>query len=482
MAKNAKEPFIHDHATLPDDSALLAPPRARGLAPLTPLTLFVCTYVAKLGGLRVSFIDLTRAMCVNPHGCLLAVNSNYGHACQPGHEALLKTPKPPAPRQVPTRGRARKVQGDGLCFNSAVEPIISIALEGIAPDKVYKVKCFPSTGETQVPGVILPDLSDGHAVLEAFVAYLNELGVNVPVPGALPVLGAPGALPALEQLAPIHPPVVILREQPKMLNYKFRVVRSCPRLLVNLRALTSFMRQLETAKAIENVPLTPRQAALLAAWPGAPLPPFLVRETKPPTDDVKVTFRFRGANRAPRINIFQEGKINILGADSAESAEQIYAFFERLFSSHWADFTCLQPRRDVDRRNRAAAAAEKLTAAAERLADVASGVARVAGAAAKKLTDMAAAGVAAAAADASSLEGDVAALPPTDQGVRVGGELADLDADTATDWLAELEAAAAHAEAAAAHADATARLSPSLLADLDCWGDSDDGDNDGDDD
>jgi hypothetical protein len=79
-------------------------------------------------------------------------------------------------------------------------------------------------------------------------------------------------------------------------------------------------------------------------------PPFIIRETKPPTDDVKMSFRFTGKDRFPRVNVFQEGKINILGADTFIAAEKIYHYFEQLFTANWPALVCLQPRRDNERR------------------------------------------------------------------------------------------------------------------------------------
>lgn len=286
---------------------LLTPPEG---AAFTNLTLFVCTYVAELSGLRIGFAELTRLLCRDPQGCLLAVNSNFGHAAQRGFERHIKAPRPPRVRQGPTRGRARKVQGDGTCFNSAVEPVI--ALPGSPPDKVYYVKCFSTTGVTQVPGVVRPDLSDGHEVLVAFVGYLNALNLE-------------------------NGPVAIEGERPKMLNYKFQLRRSSPRLLVSLHGLCTVLLALEAARAVEGGP----------SCEGVPSPPYAIRETKQPTDDVKVSFRFRCAERAPRVNIFQEGKVNILGADSQESAQRIYDYFERLFAALWPALVCLQPERDV---------------------------------------------------------------------------------------------------------------------------------------
>ena len=44
-------------------------------------------------------------------------------------------------------------------------------------------------------------------------------------------------------------------------------------------------------------------------------------------------------------------------ADSAESARNIYEFFVQLFTANWAKLVCLQPRRDLERRQAARAAA-----------------------------------------------------------------------------------------------------------------------------
>jgi hypothetical protein len=312
---NAKETYLLHHKIL-EDSVLLAMP-AHGT--LTPLTLFVCTYVAKLGNLHCNFVDLTAQLCERPHGVLVAINSNYGHACQPTYEHLVKAPKVALARKTPLRGHVRKVQGDGTCFNSAVEPILKISHPGISDEKIYKLKCFPSTGETQIPGVICADLSDGRAVLHAFVEYLNELKVG-------DIDAATGERKVIE----------IVTEQPKMLNYKFRIIRSCPRLLINIRALADYMSVLE------------RGHMMPAGWVLIDTP-YPIRETKPPTDDVKVSFRFKADTRSPRINIFQEGKINILGAESIESAQRIYEFFVNLFETNWAALISLQPRKDAER-------------------------------------------------------------------------------------------------------------------------------------
>jgi len=312
-------------ARLDDADLMRSPPGG----PLTPPTLFVCTYVALLTPRPEGLEALTQRLCAAPHGCLLAVNTNFGHNSQPGYEYLIKHPKPPPT----TRARPRKPQGDGTCFNNAVEPAIvadRILLPALPARKThYNMKYFPSTGQTQIPGVVLPDLADGRAALAAFVAYMAEIGA----------------------------PVDIVSQQPKMLNYKFQVVVTHFRALVNLRALAVLMAALEAASAIEGQTLSPAKAAALrvALAPfgerfAAVAPPFMVRETKPPADDGKVSFRFLSPDtpRSPRINIFQSGKIDILGAESDTSVRRIYDYFWQLFRDNWADFVCLRPRPDAE--------------------------------------------------------------------------------------------------------------------------------------
>lgn len=347
-----KETYDINHKTASDDALLMLP----DAGPLTPSNLFVCTYGAKLGNLKIDFIKLTKIMCENPSDCLLAVNGNFGHAAQRGYERYIKTTKPPAKKNIIARGRPRKAQGDVTCFNSAVEPVIRINHPGIKAGKVYKVKCFPTTGETQIPGVVCPDLSDGQQVLDVFVEYLNKLGVPLnesPADAAASVDAAADAASAASVAAPDSAadaayPVYIHSQQPKMMNYKFRIIRRSPRILINLRALTEYMRILESTKAtIHNSEGITTDT--FRNWPALVLPPFNIRETKPPTDDVKVSFKFQTETGRPRINIFQEGKINILGAKSFESADAIYQYFTNLFTANWSRLICLQPRRDCER-------------------------------------------------------------------------------------------------------------------------------------
>jgi len=184
------------------------------------------------------------------------------------------------------------------------------------PDKFYYIKCFPTTGETQIPGVIKSDFSDGHQVLVTFINYLNDLNIGLK-----------------NEDDDFHKKIYIEREGPKMLNYKFKLNRENNRILINLINISEFLIILEQKMDVED-------------WTRVDLP-FEIKEIKSPVDDIKVSFRFQTSiRRAPRINIFQEGKINILGAESIDSAKLIYIFLTDVFKFNWIKLINLKPEKD----------------------------------------------------------------------------------------------------------------------------------------
>lgn len=321
----------------PRDAA--APPTAPAV-PLTPMALFVYTYEGTLSNLRVPVDELTARVAArlqataNAEEGIGAVNSNYGHYAQPGYERYLKLPgQRRAPRRPPPAGRRpRKLQGDGTCFNSAIEPVMVTDHPGIPAtrDKVYLVKCFSTTGKTQVPGGLLPDFGDARSVLRRWVGVLNALGAGEADPD-----GRPRA-------------VEIESEGPNMLNFKFQVALAPPNMLIRLSALSAYFGALETFRY--HAGSVRREAELLRALPpGADLviPPYRIAEVAGGQLDVKFSCRFLGAGGKTRLNIFQEGKVNILGAKSYEAAGEIYRFLYDLFARCWGVFVSarLQPDR-----------------------------------------------------------------------------------------------------------------------------------------
>lgn len=276
------------------------------------LTLFVCTYVAKLGNININFEQLTHMLLNNLSGNVLALNSNYGHASQIGYEHFIKSPNN-NPININKIGRSRKIQGDGTCFNSAIEPVIK--LNSSKEGKYYFIKCFPTTGETQIPGVINADFSDGHEVLVTFIDYLNSLNMGIKENDTIKQ-------------------IYIYSEGPKMLNYKFKLNRENDRILINMNKLAEYLFLIEQNE--ENIDPWVKIST-----------PYDIKEIKSPVDDIKVSFRFQTSiKRAPRINVFQEGKINILGAESVESSKLIYTYLTNVFIHNWNKLISIKPEKD----------------------------------------------------------------------------------------------------------------------------------------
>jgi hypothetical protein len=332
---------------LDDDIALKSMP-AEG--PLTPLKLFVCTFVSKIDGLTINFEDLARLICGNLRPNLLAVNSNFGYSCQLGYDTLLTISKKDKKKKEQqskkkerlVRGRPRKSQGNGTYFHSAIESIFRIEHPGIPIDKVYKIKCFPSSGQTQIPGVICEDFSDGILALHTFVDYLNDI------------------LPSETGT----PNISIISYEPNMINFKFCINCKSPRNIINSNMLVRYFYNIQLrqdAETLEQALADPNNEK----WKII-MPPFPIRETKPPIDDTKISFIFQcKGNKGPRINIFGGGKINILGASSKELARTIYDYCSEIFIANWETFIMLKPMKDSERKAMLAARAAAAAAASE---------------------------------------------------------------------------------------------------------------------
>ena len=147
---------------------------------------------------------------------------------------------------------------------------------------------------TQIPGGIEPDFSDGYKVLDVFVDYLNGLNIS-------------------------EEKIEIEYTEHIMLNYKFKINIENSRLFVNLMVLYNILSTVDYA-------------------------PFPIRELKSPVSDNKTALYMKIDDRKKlRVNMFQSGKINILGARSMESCELIYEFYIKLFTDNWEKLIKLKP-------------------------------------------------------------------------------------------------------------------------------------------
>lgn len=344
MPREEKESFLPNHKKLSDNELSQLPEN-----PLTECRMFTATMEAKLSNLNIDIRDAIKKL--KPQGSVVAINCNFGHVALPGWESSLKT-KPKTQKKKKDGKKKRKLQGDGTSFNSALEPVVNYT--GDAYDKAnkqYFLKCFTTTGQTQVPGTVKPDLSDGKKVLELWVNFLNRSKFGV------------------RDEKKNSKKIRILWARPNMINYKFRVKRNTPRALVNLSALASYFYILEeTCLCLSDLkeskdPDVPSIAATTEKMineklPGivVVIPPAPIGKTKPPVEDVKLTFCMCFDSRKVRVNIFQKGKINILGADSTEHGLAIYEFLDKLFRENWCTLIRLQPRSDAEKHRMAKAA------------------------------------------------------------------------------------------------------------------------------
>ena len=356
----------------PEDEAFLE----RMDQPFSPLTMFVCTYEAVIGNINKTHEVLIGML--EPRGPVKALNCNFGHKVQPGFERFEKKPKPPAPppealprgrlgghngRLAPAVVRVRKPQGDATCFNSALEvTVIPGPEDGMPlavrdyfvgkPDKHYALKSFPTTGKTQVPGVVCAGLEDGAYIARLWAKFLTEAGVAED--------------PAL--------PITVIEERPIMLNFKYFLYRRSERVILNLSEIADHLEAAKAAaKLAERVEtMEPDAADRAEAGMRADNPaafklylngggglPFPVREIKHVQDGQNISFKFVSlAGKKVRVNVFFRGKVNILGAADFETPREIHAYLSGLVHDRWDDFVDIQPLPDRVRRARARAAAK----------------------------------------------------------------------------------------------------------------------------
>ena len=82
---------------------------------ISDLTMFTCTLRLRLSNINCTSESLSKVLKLT--GCVKAINSNFHHIAQPDYLNFKKEPKQKGKRK-------RKFQGDGTCFNSAIEAII----------------------------------------------------------------------------------------------------------------------------------------------------------------------------------------------------------------------------------------------------------------------------------------------------------------------------------------------------------------------
>lgn len=275
--------------------------RAAAAPLLSELCFSVGSYAARVEGVAIRPQDLIGLLRLPARFGVRAIDSNYWHICQPGHESRGKRPVAGPRKKVrpaPAGKRARDREGDGTCFNSSM--LATVAVRWGGREEIYrKLRFFPSTGETQVTGCSEADFADGRAVLREWLRYVRECFPRRALQGA-PRLVNPRAI---------------------MRNYKFRM---------NVAESIDVRRLRDHVDSGQTPP--PGGLAVASA--------LVCRD--------KLTVLFRtGPGKPTRVAVFASGKINILGGKKAEHAVLIHEYFARL-ALRGADFVHAALESDPD--------------------------------------------------------------------------------------------------------------------------------------
>lgn len=224
---------------------------------------------------------------------VIVLNSNFHNVAISGFESYVKH------ESDKVRKTTRSVQGNGTSFNSAVELIVLTKIPGRVI-RAYKTKCFPQTGLIQIPGVLCLDLSDGRLVVNAIINMVNQ----------------------------IYDTQILftdnITEQIDLMNFKFHICTTTPRMIPNMRKLSKLV--LETAPAHGSIISTSRVEF-----------------------ECQFTFKIKFSDeKGVTVKFFNSGKINILGAKAVSDAEHIHEYITTLFDKHWDDLIAIVPNTDAD--------------------------------------------------------------------------------------------------------------------------------------
>jgi len=346
---------------------------------LTKLKLFVCTQSAKITDFNYSMEEFTKIVKENFPDFILALNTNYGHICQPGCEGELKLNSKKKKNKVLKK---RQTQGDETIFHSAIQLnlILNNTIEEYLSSqkkvKVYKIKLYPSTGRIQIPGIIRPDLSDGIEIINKLINYINSLPLRPPaaVNDQAAVVNDQTAEAAVvnDQAAVVKDQSAEAKDQSAeaelplrrkyeiedintiMINYKTSLNSISPRILFNLNSIGEYIQLLEDLYIYEDmsekwaIPIHEENS--FKKWEKLVLPPFLISDTKLKNNDKHISFTFiplsteikAKKGKIATIKIFQQGKINGLGLKNEVHAKKIYTFLKNIIKNNVRNFIVLK--------------------------------------------------------------------------------------------------------------------------------------------
>lgn len=244
-----------------------------------------------------------------------ARSANYDQLVRDGKISLESEKKAARARakKLARRLKARKVQGNGCCFNSSM----LVWLYSERYNAVYKVLLF-RTGNFNLPGTLPGRIRDVITLLD---------GTLIPLLHRAQIDAEMGDEMAASASAAEHPRPQIEYLLPIMKNYKWERTLA-PTQLIDLNALhtklSAIVQSLEQEAPNDDAVLNP---AMLRA--------FTIGQTYHEMCDPKISIRcnlVQFPQKRVRVKIFAHGRINILGARDTEITQKICEFITRLIT------------------------------------------------------------------------------------------------------------------------------------------------------
>lgn len=232
---------------------------------------------------------------------IMVINSNYVNYSIEGYEQYVKVPDD-------TKYRVRKHQGNGTSFNSCVELIT------VMNDHIYKLKCFPKSGCTQITHLLYLDMHDGDEIIEDLIEEFKLINT----------------MANFQNPEPDHQIITLSREI-DLINYKCSIVKSCERIIVNIFELSQILEEYTTY-----------------------IPNCIIFCPELTTNDNTLSFKVKfddackGKKKEITVKVHQSGKIGITGSKSIQHSEIIYEFLKLFIRSNWSRIITIIPRTDVD--------------------------------------------------------------------------------------------------------------------------------------
>jgi hypothetical protein len=208
---------------------------------------------------------------------------------------------------------------------------------------VYKLRCFPATGNHQLPGARENDLSDGKTIICHWLRTLEDLGLGRPDPKD-----------------PIDPKTgtrafPLLKENISLMNGKFRLRSSAADgdNSLNVRGLKDVLTSIANAEGAPRSPASAKDSSSCAGGAGSSVcpsglvkvpPPFTIKNLTSDVKGQKITVVFerplpqdrveegKRIDVTPQVSINSAGRFTLLGEKSFHHIVLVRDFFEEVLN------------------------------------------------------------------------------------------------------------------------------------------------------